>query len=130
MKPLYSLVSEVIVHNKPNPRFTHKPFFFVIISRYRDNIYICLANVPPSASGAIAHAISVLLHSMYGIRLKWEPQGECCVWGEGSIGVHGGGLCLIRKGAFIDNPPLDDGEWEKWVDTSSPHAPMVWKRAG
>ena len=127
VKPLYSLVSEIIAHRAPDPRFTHSPFPFVIISRYRDNIYICLANVPPSASGAIAHAISVLLHSIYGIHLKWEPHGERYIWGEGSTEVCGSGLSLIRKGAFLDDPPLEDREWEKWVDTSSPHAPMVWK---
>ena len=127
VKPLYSIVSEIIADKGPQPRFVHDPFPLVIISRYRDNIYICLANVPPSASGAIAHAISILLHSIYGIRLKWEPHGDRYVWGEGSIGVQGGELSLIRKGAFLDVPPPEDQEWEKWVDTSSPHAPMVWR---
>ena len=120
-----TLVSEIIADRVPDQRFTHRPFPF--IRRYRDNIYICLANVPPSASGAIAHAISVLLHTIYGVQLKWEPQGERYIWGEGSIGVDGGGISLIRKGAFLDEPPLEDREWERWVDTSSPHAPMVWK---
>ena len=32
---------------------------------------------------------------------------------------------MIRKGAFLDDPPLEDREWGKWVYTSSPHAPMV-----
>ena len=126
-KPLYPIVGGIIADKGPQPRFVHDPFPLVIISRYRDNIYICLANVPPSVSGAIAHAISILLHSIYGIRLKWEPHGDCYIWGEGSIGVQGGELSLIRKGACLDDPPLEDQEWEKWVDTSSPHAPMVWK---
>ena len=75
----------------------------------------------------IAHAISVPVHTIYGIHLKLVPHGERYIWGKGSIGVDGAGLSSIRKGAFLDDPPLEDREWEKWVDTSSPHAPMVWK---
>ena len=74
------------------------------------------------------HAISVLLHTIYGIHLKWEPHGDRYVWGEGSIGVCGGDLALMRKGAFLGDLPLEEGEWEKWVHTSSPHAPKVWNR--
>ena len=81
--------------------------------------------VPPTTP--TTPTISILLHSIYGIRLKWEPHGDRYVWGEGSIGVQGGELSLIRKGAFLDVPPPEDQEWEKWVDTSSPHAPMVWR---
>ena len=73
VKPLYLIVSEIRARK---PRFIHEPFPFVIISRYRDNIYICFANVPLSVSGAIAHSIYILPHSIYGIRLKWEPPGD------------------------------------------------------
>ena len=75
----------------------------------------------------MAHALSVLLHTTYGITLKWEPHGDRCVWGEGSIGVRGADLSLVRKGTIMDDLRLEKREWEKWVDTSSPHAPMVWK---
>ena len=33
----------------------------------------------------------------------------------------------MRQGTFLGDLPLEKGEWEKWVDTSSPHALMVWK---
>ena len=34
---------------------------------------------------------------------------------------------LVRKGASVGERPLEEGEWGKWVNTSSPHALMVWK---
>ena len=47
--------------------------------------------------------------------------------GEGSIGVEGAALSLMRRGAFLGDRPHEEGEWNKWVDVSSPHAPTVWK---
>ena len=84
-----------------------------------------MPNVPAEARGALARALSVWLHTIYGINLKWEQHGDRYVWGEGSIGVQVAELSLVRKGAFIGARPLEEGEWEKWVNTSSPHAPMV-----
>ena len=79
---LYSLVSE-IVGEVTSEKITHSPFLFVIISRCRDKIYLCMANVPLEARSAllcscsvVGHAWSVLLHTIYGIDLKWEPHGD------------------------------------------------------
>ena len=51
------------------------------------------------------HAISVLLHTIYGIHLKWEPGVDRYAWGEGSIGVSGGDLslggCMGAEGSFL-----------------------------
>ena len=66
-------------------------------------------------------------HTIYGIHLKCEPHVDCYVWEEGLLGLRGGDLSLVRKGTFMGDMPLEVGEWEKWVHTSSPHAPMVWK---
>ena len=98
VKPLYSLVSEMLDDRAPCTvhRFTHDPFPFVIISRYRDPIFFCLANVPPKARGAIMHAIFFLLHTIYGVHLKCEPHGDRFVWGEGSIVVCGVERNLFR----------------------------------
>ena len=121
------LSSEIVSEAAPDQHSVHSPFPFVIISTYRDNIYLCMANVRAEAKGTLAHALFVLQHTIYGINLKWEPHGDRYVRGEGSIGVQGAKLSLVRKGAFVGERPLEEGEWEKWVDTSSPHAPMVWK---
>ena len=39
------------------------------------------------------------------------------------MGVSGGDLSLAPRGAFLGDLPLEEGGWEKWEDTSSPHAP-------
>ena len=47
-------------------------------------------------------------------------MGEGFDWGEW-------GSSLARKGAFLGDLPLEEGEWEKWVGTFSPHTPVVWQ---
>ena len=42
----------------------------VLLSRYRDNIYICLLHFPDSKVAFIKEIISLLLGATYGIKLK------------------------------------------------------------
>ena len=107
----YSLVSEIPGDRTLNQRFTHDPFPFVIISRYRENICICLGHIQPKGRGAITHVISALLHIRYGIRLKWEPHGDRYVCGQGSIDLCGVDFSLVRKGVFWGALPLEEGEY-------------------
>ena len=55
---------------------------------------------------------SALLHSVYGIRLKWEPHRERVVWGEGALMVINGTLNLSRKGTRVGREVVSDGEWK------------------
>ena len=54
----------------------------VLTSRYRDNIYLSLCNIPPHVRTQVLHALQVMLRQIYGIPLKWEPQTDRVVWGE------------------------------------------------
>ena len=98
---------------------------FVFLSRYRDNIYISLLNVKGEIAHKVRIAVSALLHSIYGIKLKWEPHGDVVTWGEGALSVQQDGLHLHRKGVV---PALHapEPEWLNWVDASSPHTRNVW----
>ena len=72
--------------------------------------------VPPSLLDVVKTVVSSLLHSVYGIRLKWEPHGARVVRGEGSLAPDGDKLSLLRKGVILDTPSGDSLEWERWVD--------------
>ena len=54
----------------------------ILLSRYRDNIYICLLNASNEELGLLRNIIELLLHSTYGIKLKWEPHGDWVICGE------------------------------------------------
>ena len=46
----------------------------ILLSRYRDNIYICILNASDEELSLLQNIIEVLLHSTYGIGLKWETR--------------------------------------------------------
>ena len=43
-----------------------------LLSRYKDNIYICLVNIPPDELEMIRRFLEKFLLSDYGIPLKWQ----------------------------------------------------------
>jgi len=98
----------------------------VLLSRYRDNIYICILNAPTRLLPGLKVVLSQLLSATYGIKLKWDPHGDSVVWGEGSLTFSEKGLSLTRKGI---SPSLGytNPEWHRWVDASSPHARLAWR---
>ena len=72
--------------------------------------------------------LSSLLHTIYGIHLKWEERVDGkVVLGEGCLSNMGDSLSLHRKGATLVLDPLCDFEWNKWVNGFSPHARLVWR---
>ena len=71
--------------------------------------------------------VSLFLHKIYNLRLKWEPHGEIAVWGEGEIRTTSRGLSLSRKGITLCLAEGGPKEWDKWVDCFSPHSKLVWR---
>ena len=45
---------------------------FVLLSRYRENLYIIFANIPGDILPTVRFCVAALLRSTYGIALKWE----------------------------------------------------------
>ena len=126
--PVAALLGEML-SNERAP--TVQPFDapLCLISRFRDNIYLLLCNVPADSLPQVKQALSALLRVVYGIQLKWELHGEYVTWGEGKVSKRRGTCVrLLRKACTLslDDPP-SDVEWGSWVDRVSPHAKQVWK---
>ena len=54
----------------------------ILLSRYRANIYIRILNAKDERLTIQQNIIELLLHSTYGIKLKWEPHGDSVIWGR------------------------------------------------
>ena len=93
------------------------PLPLVIISRYRDNIYIVVCGVHETEYPVLKCAISAFLSVLYGIKLKREPQGVEAIWDIGTVTI-GGSFGLRRKGAVMDLT-AKGAEWERWLDVGS-----------
>ena len=92
-------------------------------------IYLSYMNIASEHEPMVDKAISVLLGTLYGINLKWEPHTNMVTWGEGRLGIlPSGEVLLLRKGCTLSlqAPPMDM-EWSRWTDSCSPHAAMVWR---
>lgn len=122
VNPLYAVVSECLASGPREELVRETPF--VLISRYRGNRYLCLGNCSPTLFVVVKEALTAPLHSVYGICLKWEPHGSRNTWGEGSIAPKGCKVSLLRKGVNMDG---EVGEWERWVDVTSPQSKVVWQ---
>ena len=91
----------------------HEPVPVTLMSRYWDNIYIMLLNIVEQLVTVVKNFITLLLHTTYGICLKWEPSSPNeVVWGEGRITSSEQSLGLTRKGVcrvapFLGPSPPD-----------------------
>mmetsp|Transcript_53028 Transcript_53028/g.94640 ORF Transcript_53028/g.94640 Transcript_53028/m.94640 type:complete len:338 (-) Transcript_53028:80-1093(-) len=108
-----------------------------LISRYRDNIYICLANIEDEELDLVRLCLSTFLNCVYGIPLKWEPHEGGAVWGEACIShtpapsTDGladtrGGISVVRKGCVKHLDGEGPKEWDSWVSSVSPNGATVW----
>ena len=109
----------------------------VIMSRYRDNMYIALVGISPCFAAPLTFIIEQMTSIIYGIPLKWEPHGDVTTWGEAAVilahrtNVYVHDFALHRKGVVHDlsawRQGAVDAEWEQWVDAHSPNARTVLK---
>ena len=107
---------------------------FVLMGRYRDNIYLLMSRIPPHIRPWVEFGVACFLRSTYGIPLKWEPHPQGSVnWGECLLRVLPQRISMLRKGVCLSLSDLDgsddtsDLEWSKWVDPLSPNARLVWQ---
>ena len=97
-----------------------------LLSRYRDNLYICLANVSDHELELVKAILASFLKNVYGIPLQWENHSKDVIWGEACIRSEASPVSLVRKGCAMSMHSDTPGEWESWVFASSPNARPVW----
>ena len=131
LQPISSILSESIKIDLQRTSGTAciPPLPIILLSRYRDNIYISLLNLSLSETAMAKIVISALLNSIYGIRLKWEQHTDIIVWGECQTSHNSRRpLSLQCKGTVSSlGDPAETPEWCRWVDAHSPHARIVWR---
>ena len=85
-------------------------------------IYIVFANMNRELLAQGCHAVSALLHGLYGLNLKWEQHSDFVAWGVAEV-VQPTSISLCKKGVVR---PLHDKlvgqEWERWVPSNSTNA--------
>ena len=125
------LASACLYEDVTGPRDGNAPMPVVLFSRYRDNVYIAFVNVPECMHDCVRDSVAVVLRQIYGIPLKWEPQGTSVTSGEASLDpCEEGGFSLTRKGIVRDismYDPKEPVEWTHWVNRFSPSAHTVWR---
>ena len=128
-RPLRAILPEILWDEKLHPQLQSPGMPRVLLSRFKDNLYIVTMAVPSEFQAFVRQGISLLLTHIYGIALKWEPNGTPVTWGEGRLCCDPvGNVVLQRKGVatnLYDLPP--NVEWTRWVDAWSPHARLVWR---
>ena len=82
--PVAALLGEM-TSNEKAPTVEPADAPLCLVSRFHDNIYLLLCNVPIGCLPHVKQALSALLGVVYGIRLKWEPHSKYVTWGEGKI---------------------------------------------
>ena len=63
------------------------PYPMVLVSRFRDNLYLLVCGVCLTLFPRLRCAIASLLNVVYRIKLKWEPEGMSVVWGVATVTV-------------------------------------------
>ena len=101
------------------------PLPLVIISRYRDNVYILVCGVHETEYPVLRCAISAFLSVLYGIKLQWGPNGAVAIWGIGTV-TFGGSFGLRKKRAVTDLA-AKRAEWERWLDVGSTNSKQTWR---
>ena len=79
---------------------------------------------PPDILPAVRSFLKLFYSHLYGIPMKWEPDGDNITWCEGSPSNKGS---LVLKGV-PHQPLLPDSicaMWERWPDRWSPTCPLV-----
>ena len=92
----------------------------VLLTRYMDNTYIALLNIPPATEDALRTFFRLFHSTVYDIPMKWEPDGSTGTWCEACLTTQGD---LLLKGVPTQsNPhyPTMCPMWTRWRDRWSP----------
>ena len=96
----------------------------VFLATCMDNNCIAVHNAPPDMLPAVRSFLKLFYSRLYGIPMKWEPNGDKITWCEGLLSNHGS---LVLKG-LPHQPLLPDSicsTWDRWLDRWSPNCPLV-----
>ena len=97
----------------------------VLLTRYMDNMYIVLCNIPPEIHQQLARFIEILHQSVYNITMKWEPCADSVVWCDARL--HSNPRCDITMKGI----PMGSREspvatvWSRWPDACSQNCPTI-----
>ena len=97
----------------------------VLLTRYMDNMYQAVCNVPTHIHARLKRFLEILQHVVYNIKMKWEPEGLSVDWCDARLHSNPK-LDLTIKGV-----PIGDGIapvvhlWARWPDVCSQNCPTV-----
>ena len=81
--PLRAILPEILWEENNRNSTVFEGILQVLLSRFKDNLYIVLLLIPQDYLSFVRHSISILLCKVDGIALKWKPEGSLCDWGGG-----------------------------------------------
>ena len=120
-------VLRYVVNECPHPQpQIHADCPRIRLSRYRDNIFLMFAAIPPMLEHDARIAIRSFLVAVYGIELQWEMQSEITTWGEGQVDCINDRLRPTSKGTALHHGDVPN-ECHSWVDVASFNAKLVWR---
>ena len=106
----------------------------VLLSRYVDNRYITVVDVPLHVISSLVKFLDIFLSALYELPLKWETSPEGYVtWCEASIHMIKDSPKLLMKGVkwqplYRASCLVGDLElWDRWVDASSSNVEFALK---
>ena len=108
-------------------RITHTPHSApeVLQTRYIDNMYIVLCNVPANMHPHMRCFVEILHKTVYNIKMKWETSATSVDWCDARM--HASPMCDIT----LKGVPMGRGEspvdsiWSRWPDACSQNCPTV-----
>ena len=96
----------------------------VLFTRYMDNTYLGICNVPESLLPAVRHFVEIFQHILYEVPFRWEPESQLLNWGECSV------MCTdtpspSMKGEPPVEPFFNPEMWDRWPGRWLPNCPLV-----
>ena len=122
----FTLADFVIHEVFSPPRHTACPIPCVLVARFKDNVPMAFVHVPVGMFETPKTILSTFLHSLYNIKLKWEPHDSVAQLCECEF--DSSGPCfLLRKGVVrsLQSALRPDFDWQRWLPVTSPNARKV-----
>ena len=94
----------------------------ILLTRYMDNSYVALLNVPHQLHDAVRLFVSRFPSAVYDIPMKWEPEGTTVSWCEASLTTAG---TLVLKGVPTTPDESALPLWHRWPDRWFPSCPVT-----
>ena len=97
----------------------------VLQTRFMDNAYLALCNVPTHTHHKLRQFVEILHQTIHNIKMKWEPTGVRADWCD-TRPFSAPALNMTLKGVpFTGAPEPATTLWDRWPDWWSPNCPTV-----